>query len=144
MLESAFVPPSPLKPNRLLIVVVGALLGLAMGSGAALLREATDLTFHAARDIQAALAVPVLAAIPGILLDADRRALRHRRVVVGMGVAALVGAVLTGSAIGYVSVNGQPGFLKSLTKQRPGQAAPQAPPAPQGSPSASAGEAQRG
>ncbi|UCE87842.1 MAG: hypothetical protein JSU66_09095, partial [Deltaproteobacteria bacterium] len=137
VLESAFVPPDPLKPNRPLIVVVGALLGLALGAGSGVLREVTDLSFHTARDVQLAFRIPVLAAIPGILLEADRRARRRRRVVLGFFASVVVGIVLTGSAVGYIYVNGAPGFVASLLR---GSEAAE----PAAAPAAAAGEPQRG
>jgi polysaccharide chain length determinant protein (PEP-CTERM system associated) len=144
VLESAFVPPAPFKPNRILIVVMGGLLGMAVGAGTAVLRETTDVSFHGARELQAAFRIPVLAAIPGIMLDADRRARRRRRVWVGLATSVLVGMVLTGSGAGYMYVNGVPGFVASLLIEEavPAPAAPAAD-APE-SPSASAGEPPRG
>jgi polysaccharide chain length determinant protein (PEP-CTERM system associated) len=142
VLESAFVPPDPFKPNRLLIVVMGGLLGMAIGAGTGVLRETTDVSFHAARDVQAALRIPVLAAIPGIMLEADRRARRRRRVWIGLATSVLVGVVLTGSAAGYMYVNGVPGFVASILAEEaaPPAAAPATPEAvaPE-SPSAGAG-----
>jgi polysaccharide chain length determinant protein (PEP-CTERM system associated) len=114
VLESAVPPLAASSPNRPLILVVGLLLGLALGGGLAVLLEAVDDSFHNARRLQSALRIPVLAAVPGILLEPDRirRRRRRRRAIALASLATLF--VLTGSGVGYVWVNGMPGVLKSL------------------------------
>ncbi len=106
VLEAAFPAPVPSSPNRPLILVLGAMLGLALGGGVGLLLESVDSSFHDARRLQQALRVPVLAAIPGILLESDRRALRRRRLARGVGAAVVVLVVLGAAAVGYRVVNG--------------------------------------
>ncbi|MEN8183518.1 MAG: GNVR domain-containing protein [Myxococcota bacterium] len=115
VLESAVANPTPASPNRPLIVVMGLLVGLAMGSGLALARETMDSSFHAPRRLQAALQIPVLAAIPEILLDQDRVRQRRRRMRTAALASALAMLVLAGSSVGYVVVNGVPGPLQALT-----------------------------
>ena len=102
ILESAFVPPSPVSPNRRLILVLGLLFGLAAGAGAALLTEAMDTSFHDARSLQQALQIPVLTSIPPILFEADRRAMRRRRVALAASTALFVSLWIAGSVAGYV------------------------------------------
>jgi polysaccharide chain length determinant protein (PEP-CTERM system associated) len=119
VLESAVPPLRPTSPDRPLILVVGLMLGIALGGGIAVLLEASDDSFHSARRLQAALRIPVLAAIPSILLDRDR-ALRRRRRVRSLALASVVAlVVLTGSGVGYVWVNGLPGLIKSLIEGEP-------------------------
>jgi polysaccharide chain length determinant protein (PEP-CTERM system associated) len=119
VLESAVIPPEPTSPNRPVIFVVGLMLGLALGGGLSVLLEAGDDSFHTARKLQSALRIPVLAAIPGILLEQDRARRRRRRIRI-TALASLVTLVaLAGSGVGYVWVNGVPGAIKSLIETEP-------------------------
>jgi protein tyrosine kinase modulator len=134
LLEAAFEPPDPTSPNRIVILLVGAMVGIALGGGVALLLETADTSFHGARQIQAALQLPVLAAVPKILLASDRARIRRRRIATAAVAAGISGAVLVGSGIGYMVVNGTPGFVKALIQGEevpvPAGGAPN--PAPQG------------
>jgi polysaccharide chain length determinant protein (PEP-CTERM system associated) len=123
VLESAVPPLQPTSPNRPLILVVGLLLGFALGGGIAVLLEAGDDSFHSARRLQAALRIPVLASIPSILLERDR-AQRRRRRARNLALASLVTVVvLVGSGVGYVVVNGVPGPIQGLFEgESPAQA----------------------
>ena len=114
ILEAAFMPPEPSSPNRLVISLVGLMLGFALGGGVALLLESVDTSFHAVRQVQATLQIPVLASVPKLLLASDRARLQRRRILTAALAAGISGVVLIGAGIGYVSVNGTPGFVKSL------------------------------
>jgi uncharacterized protein involved in exopolysaccharide biosynthesis len=128
VLEAAFKAPEPSAPNRLLIVVLGAIFGLAAGIGTALLLEATDTSSHDARQLQTRIALPVLAAIPEILLESDRVRMRRQRVRTAMAATGLVGFVLLGGAANYLWVNGTPRFLEGAFDE--GEAGEGAGPAP--------------
>jgi len=107
------------SPNRPLILGVGLMLGLALGGVLGVLLEAADDSFRSTRRLQSALRIPVLAAIPTILLERDRARIRRRRLR-DLALASLVTLlVLTGSGLGYVWVNGMPGPLKSLLEGEP-------------------------
>ncbi len=114
ILEAAFPPTGPFSPNRIVFIAVGLLLGIAMGSGTAVLLEAADSSFHGARQLQAALRFPVLAAIPGIVLESDRVAMRRRRIRNAVAGAAVTSVVLVGAVAGNWWVNGVPGFVQEV------------------------------
>jgi polysaccharide chain length determinant protein (PEP-CTERM system associated) len=121
VLESAVAPLQPSSPNRVLIVAMGVVLGLALGGMSGLLAESADTSFHGARQLQGALRIPVLAAIPSIMLESDRLAARQRAFRRGVVTAGVVGLVLGSSAFGY--------WWTNMTGT-PTAAAPQTAPAP--------------
>jgi polysaccharide chain length determinant protein (PEP-CTERM system associated) len=140
VLEPAFPPPEPISPNRPLIVVLGLLLGIALGMGLAVLAEALDSSFHNPRALQQSLRIPVLASIPGILLEADRKALRRRRIREAVAAAAITLVTFMGAAAGYVYVNmpGLWGGEEAVPAAAPAPAAGAPPGAPPTSPAPTA------
>lgn len=64
--QKAIEPDSPVSPNRLLDILIGLFLGLAVGIGYALLRDALDTRIHSLKDIADATDKPLLG---GILND---------------------------------------------------------------------------
>jgi polysaccharide chain length determinant protein (PEP-CTERM system associated) len=126
VLEAAIPSPKPASPNRPVILVIGAVLGLLAGSALALLAEITDLSFHDARSLQSRLGIPVLAAVPPVMLESDRLLVRTRRVRQAFGAAAVVSVVLAASLAGNWIVNGPPGPLARLLSG--GRGAPEAAP----------------
>ena len=81
-------------------------LGIAVGGATGLVLEAGDNSIHDVRQLQNAIRIPVLAAIPRILLESDRRILRRHRIRMGFATAAMVTFALVGGAASYVWVNG--------------------------------------
>lgn len=129
ILEPAFAATKPSSPNRFLIMLMGLVAGLAIGVSGAVLSEATDSSFRAVRDVQTAFAIPVLVAIPQIVLESDRVARRRkliRQLIAAGGVTffCLVGGYLT-----HIYVNGLPPWLSSVvedeepTEETPGAGA---------------------
>jgi polysaccharide biosynthesis transport protein len=114
VLEAAFPAPRPISPNRPLIVVVGLLLGLALGGGLAVVLEAMDSSFHRARSLQDAFRIPVLAAVPPVVLASDRALRRRKAVRLTVLATVVAGLVLVASVIGNWRVNGTPSAIQSL------------------------------
>ncbi len=116
VLEEA-VPDSNLaSPNRPAIVVLGGVLGLALGLGLAVLLGAADRSFHEPRALQDRLGIPVLASVPKVLLASDHAATRRRRLLGAFGAAAVTGLVLVTAIAGNWVVNGVPGAVKELVQ----------------------------
>jgi len=111
VLESAFIAPEASSPNRLLIMILGSFFAIAVGLGVGVLRESMDSSLHSARQLQTAVSIPVLAAIPKILLEADLAALRRSRIRVSLGAAFVICFALVGGAANYLWVNGAPDFF---------------------------------
>lgn len=66
IMEPASVPLKPVKPNRLKITILGAILGIIIGGAATVLAELLDSSFKKIEDAEAFLNMPVLATIPAI------------------------------------------------------------------------------
>jgi hypothetical protein len=111
VLEAAFRAPEPASPNRPLIVLLGIMFGCALGAGIGVLLESVDSAVHSPQQLQAALNLPVLAAIPRIWLESDRAALRRSRIRGALATAGIVAFGLLGGAANYAWVNGMPAFL---------------------------------
>jgi receptor protein-tyrosine kinase len=74
VLEPALLPQRPVSPKPVRDAVLGALLGLTIGGGAAFLRDHLDDTLRSREQVEAALApLPVLAALPRIRRSRKRR-----------------------------------------------------------------------
>jgi uncharacterized protein involved in exopolysaccharide biosynthesis len=66
ILDPAVLPEKPIKPNRNKILLVGGLLGIALGFGLTWFRESFDQSFRTASDLEEDLGIPVLATIPNL------------------------------------------------------------------------------
>jgi polysaccharide chain length determinant protein (PEP-CTERM system associated) len=120
VLEAAFIAPEATSPNRLLIMILGCFFAVAVGVGVGIMRESLDSSLHNARQLQAATSIPVLAAIPKILLEADLAAQRRNRIRTSLGAAFVICFALAGGAANYVWVNGAPTFgSPDTTTQEP-------------------------
>jgi succinoglycan biosynthesis transport protein ExoP len=71
VVDLAIVPLHPVTPNRVRLILLGILLGVASGIGAVLGLEYFDHSFKDEGSIEGSLKVPVLAAIPRIVTEAD-------------------------------------------------------------------------
>ena len=67
ILDSAQVPDRPYSPNRPIMIIGGMFLGLLVGLGVALAREATDDSVRNEREAEALLGTQVLSGVPEIL-----------------------------------------------------------------------------
>ena len=79
VIEPPVFPERPNRPNRQLILAMGAVLAMAGAVLAVALREALDQTVGSVRDVVRVLQVPVLAAVPSLPPPASAE--RRRRIV---------------------------------------------------------------
>lgn len=112
ILEAAFPAPNPTSPNRILILVVGVVFGLGLGGAVGLMAEASDSTLHRPRDLQQLVQLPVLAAVPEIVLEPDRVARSRHARRQGLIAVAVTLVCLLGGALTYFYVNGLPDLIK--------------------------------
>ncbi len=91
VLDLPQVPVKPTSPNRLQFSALGALGSLLLGLSLAALVELRDSTFRTENDIVELLTVPVIAHVPFVDSDGDRRSSRTRRLLASTSaVVALV------------------------------------------------------
>ena len=96
LIDSARLPQRPISPNRLRINMLGALAGLAIGLGFAVLLEYRDTSLRTEDDVVAALSLPVLALVPTMstMLERERRR-RRRMILASSGVVVVLIGVAT-------------------------------------------------
>ncbi len=123
VLEHAFPAPAPSSPDRLMIVALGAFFAAVLAVAMGVLLEVGDASMHSARQLQSALNIPVLAAIPTISLASDRATARRRWLGQVLAMGGLIAFVMVGSAANYLWVNGR--FGPSIDEARE-SAAPEA------------------
>jgi tyrosine-protein kinase Etk/Wzc len=66
VVDVAIIPDKPVRPNKPLVVVIGALLGLMLGAAVTFIREGMDRALHTREDVLRVAGVQVLALIPRI------------------------------------------------------------------------------
>ena len=93
LLRPASLPSQPSSPNRRALFLLGFVFALGSGAGVVVLRENLDNAVHGTKGVKRATGVPPLAVIPYLFTDAELQALRRRRMLVSLGVFALLLAV---------------------------------------------------
>jgi len=87
VIEPAFLPEKPDKPNRLAIILIGIVLGMGCSVGVASLREYTDRSVRDTDTMEKITGVPVLSIIPSIVTPEDKRRKKKREMILA-GTAA--------------------------------------------------------
>ena len=88
ILDPARVPEGPFSPNRRLLTLIGAAAGLGLGLMVLGGLELRDSSFATEDDLSRLISIPVLAVVPLMMSDAERRVQRRRKV--GLIVAGVV------------------------------------------------------
>jgi polysaccharide chain length determinant protein (PEP-CTERM system associated) len=90
VLDSARLPERPFSPDVLKINLAGCLIGLAIGLGLVGLLEYRDSTFKTEGELAQLLQLPVLALVPMMASEIERRAQRRRHQIVALAVAVVL------------------------------------------------------
>ena len=102
LLDPARLPEKPFSPDRHRLNMMGIAAGLAIGLALVAFIEYRDTSFTSDDDVTLALALPVLAVVPLMQSDRERRSVRRRRVLLGVGLGTTVTACLAVLAYTFV------------------------------------------
>ncbi len=95
VVEPAFLPEKPAKPNRIAIMLVGAVLALGLSVGAAAAREFSDKRIHDLEVLQRISGFSVISIIPAIIIPADAANMRRRKMILWVaGIGGVIGIIL--------------------------------------------------
>jgi polysaccharide chain length determinant protein (PEP-CTERM system associated) len=81
LLDPARIPERPFSPNRPKLLMMGLVMGVAIGVGLIALLEYRDRSLRTDDDVMLALALPVLAVIPQMTSSVERQTLRKRKLM---------------------------------------------------------------
>jgi polysaccharide chain length determinant protein (PEP-CTERM system associated) len=90
IVDPAKIPMRPTSPNRTVIVVTGLAIGLGLGVAIVGLIEFNDSTFATDRELSRVVSLPVLAVVPLMQSDVERRSVRRRRILMSIGCGGAV------------------------------------------------------
>ncbi|UCF30639.1 MAG: hypothetical protein JSV26_11405 [bacterium] len=91
IMDPANLPEKPYRPNRLMIIALGLVVGLGFGIGLATLLESVFPAFYSLKQLEPRVDYPIVMAIPLIASRAERQVRKkHMLVSIGVGVAVLV------------------------------------------------------
>ena len=102
LLDPARLPEKPFSPDRRRLNMMGIAAGLAIGLTLIAFLEYRDTSFTSDDDVILALALPVLAVVPLMQSDTERRSVRRRRLLLGVGLGTTVTACLAVLAYTFV------------------------------------------
>ncbi len=94
-----FVPVSPEPPARGRFFQVAAVLALGLAGAIVAAAEMFDSSFHNAEEVRKFAGLPVLARIPRIVTDADRRQTGRRVIAVAAGTLVMIAGMVAGSFV---------------------------------------------
>ncbi len=92
LIRNASTPTSPSSPNRIGLILMGLVLGGALGIGLAALAETSDSTVRSYHDVRMISSATLLGTVPVLLNPADKR---RRKLLIGAYAVVMGLAVLT-------------------------------------------------
>jgi len=95
LIDAARLPERPVKPNIPAVLIIGFILGIGGGVGAASLKEYSNQSARSPEALFLATSMPVLGSVPEIVTLEDKAGVRERRRkwIIGVVVAVVVGIV---------------------------------------------------
>jgi len=102
MLDPPNLPVRPDRPNRLRLCMVGLVVGLIFGGGAAAGSEIIGGKVHTEREIKKIVPFDIIVEIPNLPTPVEQAAARRGALVAGAAAAAILLAIAVGTAITYL------------------------------------------
>jgi len=110
IVDPPLLPRVPIRPNRVLLIILGFVCGIVSGVGVAIGLDGIDQSFTDEGVVRDELGLPVLASVPTIITDQDRiaEALIHRKVLIATSVyLAFIGILFIGEFLyRYMGIGG--------------------------------------
>ena len=94
LIDPARMPEKPVKPNVPAVLLIGLFLGIGAGVGNVSLKEANDQSVRSVGQLTAATGYPVLATIPRIITENDRRRGRARHIKILITLVVVVAGMV--------------------------------------------------
>ena len=94
LLDPAQVPARPSAPDRMLINLFGLVAGLAVGVALVAVLEYRDSTFKTDSELGGVLSLPVLAVVPLMESESERRSKFRKRLILNFGLGSTVAVCL--------------------------------------------------
>jgi polysaccharide chain length determinant protein (PEP-CTERM system associated) len=113
IIEPAISSEIPAAPNRPLLLVLALVLSLGLAAGLVVLLEQIDSSFNTIEDLRSSVSLPVLASIPPIVTEKDRR--RNRIKFCFAVLSSIAGLVLVGR-VAYFIAAGNYGLTSLLLR----------------------------
>ncbi len=96
IIDPARLPEKPYKPNRMAIIMIGLVLGIAAGVAITAIKEYTDSSVLSADTLSMFTSFPVLAGIPEIITAKD---IRRKKIIRSAQIAGFIVLVIGGLVI---------------------------------------------
>jgi polysaccharide chain length determinant protein (PEP-CTERM system associated) len=77
VVDAAILPVSPIKPDRVKLILFGIVLGIISGAGTVIGIDYLNHSFKNEDSIEASLKLPVLVSIPSVLIESDTIAMKQ-------------------------------------------------------------------
>jgi polysaccharide chain length determinant protein (PEP-CTERM system associated) len=102
LLDAAQLPQKPSAPDRLVINIFGLAAGLAFGVALVVLLEYRDSSFKNDTELGGVIGLPVLAVVPLMQSDSERRAQFRKRLIMNLGCASTAAVCFAVVAYAFV------------------------------------------
>ncbi len=113
IIEPAFLPEKPDKPNRLAIMLIGVVLGMGMSVGLTAVREYTDKSIRDVETFEKITGAPVLSVIPRIITHEEKVKKRRKKILL---VTSAFGGLVVGLILFHFFVMDLYVFYAKLTR----------------------------
>ena len=99
VLDPPRLPLKPIKPNRVVVALLGLFLGASAGVGLVLLVEMADRSFHSVEEVAEYLQIPVVGAINTIWTNSEIQQRQIKQRLAAFAVCGVLITVLVGSLV---------------------------------------------